>query len=90
MQLSRRLLTVAAHVGAQGRSCGICGGQRGTAAGFLQVLQFPLPIIIPLIAPQSPSPIIRGWYNSPNRGHSVKPLGGRGCQAWKKNEDIGP
>jgi hypothetical protein len=25
----------------------------------------PLPIVIPPISPQSPSPIIRGWYNKP-------------------------
>jgi hypothetical protein len=29
------------------------------------VLRFPLPIFIPPISPQSPSPIIRGWYNRP-------------------------
>jgi hypothetical protein len=29
------------------------------------VLQFPLPIFIPPIAPQSPSSIICGWYNRP-------------------------
>jgi hypothetical protein len=34
-------------------------------AGFLRVLRFPLPIFIPTISPQSPSPIIRGWYNRP-------------------------
>jgi hypothetical protein len=34
-------------------------------AGFLLVLRFPLPIFIPPIYPQSPSPIIRGWYNRP-------------------------
>jgi hypothetical protein len=32
-------------------------------AGFLRVFWFPLPIFIPPISPQSPSPIIRGWYN---------------------------
>jgi hypothetical protein len=46
-------------------SSGICGGQSGAGAGFLRVLQFPLPIFIPPIAPQSPSPIIWGWYNRP-------------------------
>jgi hypothetical protein len=44
---------------------GICGGPSGAGAGFLQVLQFPLPIFIPPIFPQSPSSIIRGWYNRP-------------------------
>jgi hypothetical protein len=33
--------------------------------GFLRVLGFLLPIFIPPISPQSPSPIIRGWYNRP-------------------------
>jgi hypothetical protein len=46
-------------------SCGICGGQSGTGAGFLQVLRFPLPIFIPPINPKSPSSIIWGWYNRP-------------------------
>jgi hypothetical protein len=32
---------------------------------FFRVLQFPLPIFIPPIAPQSPSSIIWGWYNRP-------------------------
>jgi hypothetical protein len=44
-------------------SCGICGGQSGTGSSFLRVLQFPLPIFIPLISPKSPSSIIWGWYN---------------------------
>jgi hypothetical protein len=47
------------------QSCGICGGQSGAGVGFLRVLRFPLPIFIPPISPQSPSLIIRGWYNSP-------------------------
>jgi hypothetical protein len=62
--VSRRLPTAAARVGAQVRSCGICGGQNDTRAGFLQALQFPQPILIPPTAPHSSS-IIRGWYNRP-------------------------
>jgi hypothetical protein len=34
-------------------------------AGFIRVLRFSLPILIPLTAPQSPSSIIWGWYNRP-------------------------
>jgi hypothetical protein len=45
--VSRRLPTAAARVRAQVRSCGIFGEQSGTAAGFLRVLRFPLPILIP-------------------------------------------
>jgi hypothetical protein len=68
---SRKLPTAVVWVQAQVRSCAICGGQSGTGAGFLQVLQFPLPIRIPPIAPQSLS-IICGWYKRPNRGCSTK------------------
>jgi hypothetical protein len=39
--------------------------ESGAGAGFLRVLRFSLPIFIPPISPQSPSPIIRGWYNRP-------------------------
>jgi hypothetical protein len=43
--------TAAARVRSQVRSCGISGGQSGTGAGFLRVLRFPLPILIPPTAP---------------------------------------
>jgi hypothetical protein len=58
--VSRRLPTAAARVQAQVKSCGICGGQSGFGTGFLRVLLFPLPILIPLTAPHASS-IIRGW-----------------------------
>jgi hypothetical protein len=45
--VSRRVPTAAARVRAQVGSCWICGGQSDTRAGFLPVLRFPLPIIIP-------------------------------------------
>jgi hypothetical protein len=63
--VSRWLSTAAARVRARVWSCGICGGQSGAGAGFLRVLRFPLSIIIPPSAPQSPSSIIWGWYNRP-------------------------
>jgi hypothetical protein len=49
--VSRWLSTAAARVRSQIRACGICGGQSGTGAGFLRVLRFPLPILIPPTAP---------------------------------------
>jgi hypothetical protein len=48
---SHRLPTVADWVWAQVRSCRICGRQSGTGGGFLQVLRFPLPILIPASVP---------------------------------------
>jgi hypothetical protein len=71
--VSRRLLSAAARDRARVRSCGICGRQSGTGVGFLQVLRVPLPIRIPLIAPQSSSSsIIWGWYNRPDSVRSTK------------------
>jgi hypothetical protein len=59
--VSRWLPTAAASVRSRVWSSGICGGQSGAGAGFLRAIRFPLPIFIPPIAPQSPSPIIWGW-----------------------------
>jgi hypothetical protein len=63
--VSRWLPIAADRVRSRVRSSGIYGGQSGAGAGFLRVVRFPLPIFIPAIAPQSPSPIIWGWYNRP-------------------------
>jgi hypothetical protein len=63
--VSRRISTTVARVRARFCTCGICGGQSGSEAGFLWVLRFPLPNFIPPIAPQSPSSIIWGLYNRP-------------------------
>jgi hypothetical protein len=43
----RWLPTAAARVHVRA-ACGVCGRQSGTGAGFLRVLQFPLPIIPPI------------------------------------------
>jgi hypothetical protein len=56
--VSRWLSTAAARVRSRVWSSRVCGRQSGAGAGFLRVLRFPLPIFIPPIAPQSPSPII--------------------------------
>jgi hypothetical protein len=70
--VSRRLPTAVAGVRTQVRSCGICDGQSGTGKGFLRVLRFPLPILIPLTIPHSSSSIIWGLYNRPNRGQCTE------------------
>jgi hypothetical protein len=48
--VSHRLPTAAARFRALVRSC---GGQSGTGTGFLRVLRFPLPILIPPTAPHT-------------------------------------
>jgi hypothetical protein len=58
--VSRQLPTEATGVRTRGKSCGICGGQGGTGAGFLRVHRFPLPLISPT-APHSSLAIIRDW-----------------------------
>jgi hypothetical protein len=53
--VSRWLPTAAARVQPRVWSSGICGGQSGAGAGFLRVLQFPLPFFPPN-SPSSQSP----------------------------------
>jgi hypothetical protein len=68
--VSSWLPTAAALVRAQLGSCGICGGQSGTGAGFLLLLLFPMPILIPPTSPHSS--IIRGPYNRPKSCRRAK------------------
>jgi hypothetical protein len=58
--------------------------KNGTWAGFLQVLWFPLPILIPPIAPHPLSSIIRGWYKMPNTGRYINVLKSHLTQNTKK------
>jgi hypothetical protein len=85
--VSRRLPTAAAGARSQVRSCGICGGQSGTGAGFLRVLWFPLPILIPSTILHSSS-IIRGWYNRPDIGRCTKWTRSHPTTRNKKSERI--
>jgi hypothetical protein len=63
--VSRWLPTAAARVRTRVRSCGFCGGESVTGAGFLRVFRCPLSILIPPIVPYSPSTIIGGWWSRP-------------------------
>jgi hypothetical protein len=69
--VSRLLPTAAARVRSQLKSCEIYGGQGGAGVGFLRVLWFPLPILIPPTPPH-PSSIVRGWYNRLISGRRAK------------------
>jgi hypothetical protein len=65
--VSCRLTTAVIRVRAQVRSCGICGAQSDSGTGFLRVIRFLLPILIPPTIPHS-SYIIRDLYNRPVSG----------------------
>jgi hypothetical protein len=67
-----RAVAQATRVRFQVKSYGICDGQSGTESGFLRVLRFPLPTLIPQTAPHSSSSMIRGWYNRPVSGRRTK------------------
>jgi hypothetical protein len=69
--VSRRPPIAEARVRALVRSCWICGEQSGTEAGFLQILRFPMSILIPPTAPHASS-IIWGWYNRSISGRRTK------------------
>jgi hypothetical protein len=51
--ISRRFQNMTGRVPSQRNSCGTCASENGTLSGFLQVLQFPLPIPLPLTSPVS-------------------------------------
>jgi hypothetical protein len=70
--VSHRLPTAAARDRGRVWSCGICGEQSGTGAGFLLVFPFPLPVFIPPVAPQLPGAgtIDRNMASVP-RGHPI-------------------
>jgi hypothetical protein len=51
-EVSRWLSTAAARARVRAVS-GVCCGQSGTGTGFLRVLRFPLPIMIPPVSPSS-------------------------------------
>jgi hypothetical protein len=51
--VSRRLPTTVARARSLVRSCGNCGGQSVSVAGFLRALSSPLSIIAPPTAPHS-------------------------------------
>jgi hypothetical protein len=85
-EVIRWLPTSAARVRAWVWSCGICGGQSGAGAGLLVVLRFPMPIIIPPIAPVT---IIWGWYNGPvvvaaSSGFSLTALTSKKKPSWSR------
>jgi hypothetical protein len=62
---SSRLLTEAARIQTQVKSCGIYGGQNLNGAGFLRVLHFLLPVFILANVPYSS--LTWGWYDRPKR-----------------------
>jgi hypothetical protein len=70
--VGHRFPTAAARVRAQVRSCVICNGEKRTRAGFLRVLRFSLPILIPLTTPNLLSTIIRDRYNRRISGRRTK------------------
>jgi hypothetical protein len=65
------------------RLCGICGGQSGTGAGFLRVVRFPLPILIPPTAPHSSSSTIRGSHSRPISGRPTNWTQSQGMAQWR-------
>jgi hypothetical protein len=70
--VSHRFPTATGRIRARVRSGGIRSEQSDTGVGFLRVLRFPLPILIPPTTPHSSSSIIRGSYNTPITGRCAK------------------
>jgi hypothetical protein len=73
--VSRRLPTAATQVRARVNSCGVCGKQRGTGAGFLRVLRFHLPLIHSTESTTDITIITQGWHNRPINCRSNSELG---------------
>jgi hypothetical protein len=70
--ISRWLPNSASRVRAKVRTCGVCGGQSNTGAGFLRVFRPPLQILIQPTPILSSASNIRGWYNRPIGGRRAK------------------
>jgi hypothetical protein len=84
----RRFPAAEARIEVLVMSCKICSGQSGTGAGFLRVLQFPLPNICPLIARQSSTFIIQCWYSRPIIDRSNSGLGSTPAPKINKNSSF--
>jgi hypothetical protein len=79
-----QLSTAVVPVRAQVRSCGICGEQSGIGAGFVRIIRFPLPILIPTVSHSSGTGIIgRQIVAGVPRGLSLTPP-----QETKEKRDI--
>jgi hypothetical protein len=73
--VSRWLATAAARVRSRVWSSGICGGQSSAGAGFIRVLPFPLPVLIPPTAPH---------WSSIIRAASIGQKSGLSLTRWEK------
>jgi hypothetical protein len=90
--VSRLFSNAAARVPTQVRSCGICGVQSGTGVGFLRLLRFPLPILVPENVHYAY--LILSWCNRPvsdlstKRSQSHSTLRNQARDLWKRIFDV--